>query len=497
MPTPQVPHRARDRRPALLQRGVRRGLRQRSRRQAEPQLRPPGRLPGRDPGSRRRRGRHHRRGPPGPARTHPRTGRPLVGRVVRGLRPAHPATGRERLQAGLRLRLLPPAERHLQPAGGPGPGRLPAARPGRGGPARRHGRPRVLPPRRDQADELPEDAVGGSTSLRTRRTATLLTVFVVLYVLHVGVEAGVGGWEPTHLEAVGYTTTLAASATSVYWLMLTLGRFLVAPLTLRWSEPAVIAVSCAGMALCLLAAVLPGPAPYAYAGVGLFIAPIFPTGLPWLRRAVPAARRAGALVIAASMVGGVAAGPALGKSIELFDVRTVPAVLFVLAAACLAATCRLTRATRSPLEPARDPAHHSPDTRSALSTPRRPCPTETPHRRPHRTPPPPRRGRTRQRAMDRSTSLTRLRSSSSQARCFSPAGRLAAKTADGLGAPLRSQIGWTLGPVLPRRITPRLPGLSRRPSPAGPIRAGGHRGSRSTEGRRRSSFRPGRRGPRP
>ncbi|WP_051817977.1 sugar MFS transporter [Kitasatospora sp. NRRL B-11411] len=207
----------------------------------------------------------------------------------------------------------------------------------------------------EPADELPEDAAGGPTSLRTRRTATLLTVFVVLYVLHVGVEAGVGGWEPTHLEAVGHSTTLAASATSVYWLMLTLGRFLVAPLTLRWSEPAVIAVSCAGMALCLLAAVLPGPAPYAYAGVGLFIAPIFPTGLPWLRRAVPAARRAGALVIAASMVGGAAAGPALGKTIELFDVRAVPAVLFVLAAACLAATCRLTRATRSPLEPARDP----------------------------------------------------------------------------------------------------------------------------------------------
>ncbi|MFF2043713.1 MFS transporter [Kitasatospora sp. NPDC058170] len=179
------------------------------------------------------------------------------------------------------------------------------------------------------------------------RTASLLGVFVLLYVLHVGVEAGVGGWEPTHLEAVGYGTALAASATSVYWLMLTLGRFLVAPLTLRWSEPAIIAVSCAGMSVCLLAAVLPGAAPYAYAGVGLFIAPIFPTGLPWLKRAVPAAQRAGALVIAASMVGGVAAGPVLGRAIELFEVRMVPAVLFVLAAVCLAATWWLTRATRA------------------------------------------------------------------------------------------------------------------------------------------------------
>ncbi|MEE1822170.1 MFS transporter [Streptomyces sp. BE20] len=186
----------------------------------------------------------------------------------------------------------------------------------------------------------------GRSAGAARRTVALLTAFVVLYVLHVAVEAGVGGWEPSHLEAVGYSTTLAASATSVYWLMMTVGRFLVAPLTLRWSEPAIIAVSCAGMALCLLAAVQPGLAPYAYAGVGLFIAPIFPTGLPWLRRAVPAARRAGALVIAASMVGGVAAGPALGGIIELFDVRAVPLVLFVLATICLAATGRLARATR-------------------------------------------------------------------------------------------------------------------------------------------------------
>jgi fucose permease len=162
----------------------------------------------------------------------------------------------------------------------------------------------------------------------------------------VAVEAGVGGWEPTHLEAVGYGSAVAASATSAYWLMMTVGRFLVAPLTLRWPESAIITVGCTGMAVCLLAAVVPGLAPYAYAGVGLFIAPIFPTGLPWLNRAVPAARRAGALVIAASMVGGVAAGPVLGRAIELSGVRTVPLLLCLLAAVCLAATRWLSRATR-------------------------------------------------------------------------------------------------------------------------------------------------------
>ena len=121
-----------------------------------------------------------------------------------------------------------------------------------------------------------------------RSLGSVLGVFVTLYVLHVGVEAGVGGWEPTHLETVGYGAGVGRRrATSVYWLMMTVGRFLVAPLALRFSPQSIIAVSCAGMTACLLLAAIPGLAPYAYAGVGLFIAPIFPTGLTWLNRAAP------------------------------------------------------------------------------------------------------------------------------------------------------------------------------------------------------------------
>ncbi|OMI37287.1 putative integral membrane protein [Streptomyces sparsogenes DSM 40356] len=175
--------------------------------------------------------------------------------------------------------------------------------------------------------------------------ATVLGAFVLLYVLHVGIEAGVGGWEPTHLETVGYGATAAASATSVYWLMMTVGRFLVVPLALRWPARSIIVVSCAGMTACLLLAAVPAPAPFAYAGVGLFIAPIFPTGLPWLNDAAPRARRAGALVIAASMVGGVAASPALGKAIELSGIRAVPLILAAVSAVCLATTVWLIRAT--------------------------------------------------------------------------------------------------------------------------------------------------------
>ncbi|MFI5675149.1 MFS transporter [Streptomyces cellulosae] len=199
---------------------------------------------------------------------------------------------------------------------------------------------------RDRAPQPAGSRAPGGTGALGRSLGSVLALFVALYVLHVGIEAGVGGWEPTHLETLGYGAGVAATATSVYWLMMTVGRFLVAPIALRFSAQAIITVSCAGMTVCLLLAAVPALAPYAYAGVGLFIAPIFPTGLPWLHRAAPSARRAGSLVIAASMVGGVAAGPALGKAIEAAGIRAVPLLLCGISALCLVATLWLIRGTR-------------------------------------------------------------------------------------------------------------------------------------------------------
>jgi fucose permease len=198
-----------------------------------------------------------------------------------------------------------------------------------------------------QHNPPPRPAPRGTTGTPHSRVWLLLTAFIALYVLHVGVEAGVGGWEPTHLESVGYGAGFAASATSVFWLMMTVGRFLVVPLTLRWPDHAIIKVSCAGMAVCLAAATVPAVAPFMYAGVGLFIAPIFPTGLPWLTRTVPLARRAGAHVIAASMLGGVAAGPALGAMIQSAGARSVPLVLCVISVACLGTSMWIDRSTRA------------------------------------------------------------------------------------------------------------------------------------------------------
>ena len=203
-------------------------------------------------------------------------------------------------------------------------------------------------------------AFAGSNGVRTRvsddppaRTggvglglSRVLVGFLVLYILNVAVEASVGGWEPTHLETVGYTAAVAASATSVYWLMMTAGRFLVVPITLRYSPERILAVCAVGMTVCLLLTLVKGVAPVAYAGVGLFIAPVFPTGLSWLNRALPQAERAGAWVMAASNVGGVAAPPLLGVGIEAAGIHAVPWLLTAMSGASLLATLRLIRLTR-------------------------------------------------------------------------------------------------------------------------------------------------------
>jgi fucose permease len=98
--------------------------------------------------------------------------------------------------------------------------------------------------------------------------------------------------------------------------------------------------------VCLLLTLVKGVAPVAYAGVGLFIAPVFPTGLPWLNRALPQAKAAGAWVFAASMIGGVAAPPLLGAGIEASGIHVLPWLLSALSAASLGATVWLIALTR-------------------------------------------------------------------------------------------------------------------------------------------------------
>ena len=191
----------------------------------------------------------------------------------------------------------------------------------------------------------PEPAAGEFSATRGR-TRLIVAAFVAIYVLYVAIESGVGGWEPTHLEAAGYSASVAATATSGFWLALTIGRFAAVPVSLRWPGPAIVTLCCLGMAVCLLLAASPAAAPWAYAGLGLCCAPIWATGLPWLARAAPKVAAASAYVMASSMIGGIVFPPLLGRAIEISGVRSVPLILCTLAVACTALSAWLRRATR-------------------------------------------------------------------------------------------------------------------------------------------------------
>jgi len=203
----------------------------------------------------------------------------------------------------------------------------------------------------------PSEPAGSAAGERGNGPAPrrIVAAFVVIYVLYVAIESGVGGWEPTHLEAVGYSASVAATATAVFWLALTVGRFLAVPVTLRWPGPPIVIACCAGMGGFLLLASVPAAAPYAYGALGLACAPIWATGLPWLARAAPTVAAASAYVMAASMVGGIAFPPLLGRTIELAGVRSVPLVLCALAVACAALSLWL-RGVTGPAEPGPAPA---------------------------------------------------------------------------------------------------------------------------------------------
>jgi fucose permease len=159
----------------------------------------------------------------------------------------------------------------------------------------------------------------------------MVGLFAVAYALYVGVELGVGGWEPSHLAALGMSASAASWATSAFWLGLTAGRFLIAPVALR-VPPEWIVLACSGAAIVTLGlAAIPGLAPVAYAVTGLVIAPIYPTGFAWLAKATPGRRTPTVYLVGSAVLGAAIFPPLVGSAIQGFGVWVTPVALAILA----------------------------------------------------------------------------------------------------------------------------------------------------------------------
>ncbi|MBP7228377.1 MAG: MFS transporter [Longilinea sp.] len=139
----------------------------------------------------------------------------------------------------------------------------------------------------------------------------LLWSFGVLLLVYVGVENGVGGWVSTYL---GETTTMvaadAALVTSLFWLALTVGRFLATLLGVRVKAVVLLGGS---LSIALLGALLfvagqghVGLSVAAVIVLGLGFAPIFPTAVAMATAAFRQAPGAAASVLVAlGSVGGM------------------------------------------------------------------------------------------------------------------------------------------------------------------------------------------------
>lgn len=183
--------------------------------------------------------------------------------------------------------------------------------------------------------------ISGRLPFTSQRTAhgprVLLVIFMVGFALYVGTEAGTGGWMTSHLEWAGFQSVAAAALTSGFWLALAAGRLLAALVPARVPERVIVIAGSGVGAVALLAALIPGAAPFAYIVAGLAIAPIFPTGIVWLAKLRPGDSDATSWLFPAAMVGGAVIPGGIGAVIARFGVGVAPAVLAIVAVGALVA----------------------------------------------------------------------------------------------------------------------------------------------------------------
>lgn len=122
-----------------------------------------------------------------------------------------------------------------------------------------------------------------SSESKTTNTRWLLVILITLmFFLFVGAELAFGGWIYTYSLTFGQITAITAGyINSLFWGALTLGRLISIPLPDRVRARTILSVDIIGLVISLLlllfASHIPGVIWIATAGMGLFMATIFPT----------------------------------------------------------------------------------------------------------------------------------------------------------------------------------------------------------------------------
>jgi fucose permease len=186
--------------------------------------------------------------------------------------------------------------------------------------------------------EMPEGAKNPTSERRFRVKSLIVFIPFALYALaYEGLETSVGAFESTHLTGLGIQTSVAARLTSLYWLGLAVGRFVLPWFMRRMSPYSIVVTSLSACTIILPVALLPGAAPYAYASCGFAIAPTFPAALRWMATQVESPRRATATVLISGMAGGSLIPIIISVLIRAYGWPLIPLALTGVAGTCLLA----------------------------------------------------------------------------------------------------------------------------------------------------------------
>ena len=197
----------------------------------------------------------------------------------------------------------------------------------------------------------PTPAVPHAGGGRRRAGESVAIVLLAAVLLgYVALEGGIAAWETTHLLATtALTDGQAARAVALFWMGLTVGRLLAAPLALRHHPSRLVVGSLTGATLVLALASHAPSAVVAYALAGVVLAPVFPAVIAWHADRVPSGRGA-TLVFAVGLAGPLVTSPLIGAIAQGAGAATIPWVLAALALAAAAGALTLTRqgATATP-----------------------------------------------------------------------------------------------------------------------------------------------------
>ncbi|MFD7508443.1 MFS transporter [Streptomyces sp. NPDC059853] len=143
-----------------------------------------------------------------------------------------------------------------------------------------------------------------------RRQRWVLPLVAAMLFVYVGAEISFAGWLPAYVADRGLTDATADAAyfTALFWIAVTAGRLLWAPLAGRYAPERLLTVAFTGCAAVLT--VLFGLASPTLASItagtiafGLFMAPVFPSAFTLLEKRVGVSGKASAVCLCTASVG--------------------------------------------------------------------------------------------------------------------------------------------------------------------------------------------------